>query len=92
MSPKKKKGTYCFICGYSNLIDKDNSEKIVYFSVTESRLSTWENLSKKPGFKFGSRVCSRHFDPVDISFGKGIGRIFFPLQRWHLRETAVRII
>jgi hypothetical protein len=59
---KRKENYYCFICG--------NEKQVKMFSVTKSRIVSWQQVIEKRGLKIGSKLCSKHFDKEDILDGK----------------------
>nr|CAH0104179.1 unnamed protein product [Daphnia galeata] len=65
---KRKENYYCFICG--NVFDKENEKQVKMFSVTKSRIDSWQQVIQKRGLKTGSKLCSKHFDKEDILDGK----------------------
>jgi hypothetical protein len=65
---KRKENYYCFICG--NVFDKENEKQVKMFSVTKSRIVSWQQVIEKRGLKIGSKLCSKHFDKEDILDGK----------------------
>ena len=39
---KRKENYYCFICG--NVFDKENEKQVKMFSVTKSRIDSWQQV------------------------------------------------
>jgi hypothetical protein len=65
---KRKENYYFFICG--NVFDKENKKQVKMFSVTKSRIDSWQQVILKRGLKIGSKLCSKHFDKEGILDGK----------------------
>ncbi|EFX68545.1 hypothetical protein DAPPUDRAFT_330009 [Daphnia pulex] len=86
---KKRRGSYCFICGYVEDEENHVGHGFGRFEVNKKRLSEWEKLIPKPGLKIGSAICGRHFDADDIIKGREIGGVFHPFKKWTLKELAV---
>ena len=88
---KRKENYYCFICG--NVFDKENEKQVKMFSVTKSRIDSWQQVIQKRGLKIGSKLCSKHFDKEDILDGKYLsGLLSGPFYNYKVTKLTASAI
>ena len=92
----------CFIfgccTGYSKQRKDPKSKKVATFSVPndETLFCKWKLAAKRgrtdKRLSKEDFICSNHFREEDIIKGYYMNGVFYPRERWHLKEGAVPIL